>query len=240
MTAQTSTGQTAKGQSANSLNADFSRPAAMDTAAMNWQASPSPTVWRKRLDLVDGEFSRVTSVVRYDANSAFHEHGHPQGEEILVLEGVFSDEHGDYPAGTFLLNPQGFRHAPFSKDGCVIFVKLCQFIGEDRDHVVIDTRHADWQAAAPGVEILPLYRDERYPEDIALLRLAAGTPLPAAMIDAAAAPQGLEIFIVSGKLQEDGRHHGAGAWLREPRGVDRRFTAAADTTLYLKRNHLAA
>ena len=91
----------------DSLNADFSRPAVMDSAAMDWQASPSPTVWRKRLDLVDGEFSRVTSVVRYDPKSAFHAHGHPQGEEILVLEGVFSDEHGDYPAGTFLLNPSG-------------------------------------------------------------------------------------------------------------------------------------
>src|SRR3546814_6219955 len=82
----------------------------MDTAAMDWQASPSPTVWRKRLDLVDGEFSRVTSIVRYDPSSSFRAHGHPQGEEILVLDGVFSDEHGDYPAGTFLLNPAGFRH----------------------------------------------------------------------------------------------------------------------------------
>ena len=227
----------------DSLNADFSRPAAMDTAKMDWQASPSPTVWRKRLDLVDGEFSRVTSVVRYDARSAFHAHGHPQGEEILVLHGVFSDEHGDYPAGTFLLNPQGFRHAPFSKDGCIIFVKLCQFIGEGRDHVVIDTTHGDWQAAAPGVEVLPLYRDGHYPEDITLLRLADGTTLPQDFVSSDAAPKGLEIFVVSGELTEDGRRHGTGAWLREPRGFEgdsgRRFSAAADTTLYLKRNHLA-
>jgi hypothetical protein len=224
----------------DSLNADFTKPVRMDTAAMGWQASPSPTVWRKRLDLVDGEFSRVTSVVRYDADSAFHEHGHPQGEEILVLDGVFSDEHGDYPAGTFLLNPRGFRHAPFSKDGCIIFVKLCQFPGEGRDHVVVDTEHGDWRATAPGVEMLPLYRETGYPEDIAMLRLAAGTPLPAQMIDVRAAPMGLEIFVVSGELQEDGRRHGGGAWLREPHGIDRPITAAADTTLYLKRNHLGS
>ena len=88
----------------DSLNADFSQPAAMDTAKMDWQASPSATVWRKRLDLVDGEFSRVTSVVRYDADSSFHEHGHPQGEEIFVLHGTFSDEHGDYPAGMWKMS----------------------------------------------------------------------------------------------------------------------------------------
>lgn len=223
----------------DSLNADFTRRAAMETAAMPWQASPSPTVWRKRLDLVDGEFSRVTSVVRYDADSAFHEHGHPQGEEILVLEGVFSDEHGDYPAGTFLLNPAGFRHAPFSREGCIIFVKLCQFAGEGREHVVIDSTGADWQPLAPGVEMLPLYRDASYAEDISLLRLDAGSPLPAEQTNEQAAGRGLEVFVVSGALDHDGRRFGAGAWLREPGGLATPFRAARDTTIYLKRNHLA-
>ena len=227
-------------QTVNSLNADFSRPAAVDTAAMDWQASPSPTVWRKRLDLVDGEFSRVTSVVRYDADSAFHEHGHPQGEEILVLDGVFSDEHGDYPAGTFLLNPAGFTHAPFSRDGCVLFVKLCQFPGQGRAHIAIDTSAAEWQAAAPGVEILPLYADDAYPETIDLLRLAAGSPLLPDLLSPAAAPAGFEIFVVSGALESGGKALAAGAWLREPRGTDRRFAAARDSVVYLKRNHLGA
>lgn len=222
----------------DSLNADFSRPAVMDSAAMDWQASPSPTVWRKRLDLVDGEFSRVTSVVRYDPKSAFHAHGHPQGEEILVLAGVFSDEHGDYPAGSFLLNPSGFRHAPFSEEGCIIFVKLCQFPGEGRAHVVIDSNTAEWRAAAPGIEVLPLYSDPAWPEDIALYRLAAGTALPAQAVGATAAPDGLEIFIVSGRLNDGERRLGGGGWLREPRGIDRSLVAAEATTLYLKRNHL--
>lgn len=220
------------------LNADFGKPARADTAAMDWQASPSPTVWRKRLDLVDGEFSRVTSVVRYDANSSFRAHGHPQGEEILVLDGVFSDEHGDYPAGSFLLNPQGFHHAPFSRQGCIIFVKLCQFAGQGREHVVVDTASAGWQAKAPGVEFLPLYRDDAWPEDIAMFRLDPGTPLPADYIDAAAAPKGLELFVVSGALEADGRRLGPGAWLREPRGTASRFAATAAATLYVKRNHL--
>jgi len=223
----------------DSLNADFSRPAAMDTAKMDWQASPSPTVWRKRLDLVDGEFSRVTSVVRYDPDSAFHEHGHPQGEEIFVLDGVFSDEHGDYPAGTFLLNPAGFRHAPFSKDGCVIFVKLCQFAGEDRAHIVVDSNTASWRSVSPGVDELPLYSDDRYPEDIRLLRLGPGAILPDPFICPKVAPQGMEIFVVSGELTEGDETLGAGAWLREPRGTTRQFTAATTTTVYLKRNHLA-
>ena len=92
---------------------------------MAWAPSPSGTVWRKRVHLVGPpESGQVTSVVRYEPQSRFPAHDHPEGEEILVLEGVFSDEHGDWPAGTYLLNPEGFRHAPFSEPGCVLFVKL--------------------------------------------------------------------------------------------------------------------
>lgn len=222
----------------DSLNADFSQAVAMDTAKMEWQASPSPTVWRKRLDLVDGEFSRVTSVVRYDPESAFHPHDHPTGEEIFVLEGTFSDEHGDYPAGTFLLNPQGFRHAPFSKEGCIIFVKLCQFTGEGREHVVVDSTTAEWQAAGPGVERLSLYQDPGYPEDIMLLRLAPGADLPDHLAEPAAAGDGFELFVITGRLSDGGERQNAGAWLREPQGLKRTLTAQTDTTVYVKRNHL--
>ena len=57
---------------------------------MPWVPSPSATVWRRRLALEGpAEAGRVTSIVRYEPNSQFHEHGHPDGEEILVLEGAW-------------------------------------------------------------------------------------------------------------------------------------------------------
>ena len=58
--------------------------------------------------------------------------GHGGGEEFLVLEGVFQDEHGDYPAGSYVRNPPTTRHTPGSEPGCVIFVKLWQFDPGDR------------------------------------------------------------------------------------------------------------
>ncbi len=143
-----------------SLNADLSQRAVVRTADMDWQPSPSPTVWRKRLYL-DGpaEAGIVTSVVRYDAGSSFPSHSHPGGEEIFVLEGTFSDEHGDYPAGSYLLNPDGTSHAPFSKDGCTLFVKLRQYAGTGRMQVQMDTNVLDWQERAEGtIWQKPLYR----------------------------------------------------------------------------------
>lgn len=111
-----------------------SAPEIIHTDEMDWSASPSPGVWRKRLERVGPpEAGRVRSVVRYDAGSAFSEHPHPDEEEILVLEGVFSDHSGDYPAGSYLLNPEGFAHAPFSEPGCTLFVKLKQYPGLGRE-----------------------------------------------------------------------------------------------------------
>lgn len=219
---------------AESVNADLTKRAVVETARMVWQPSPSPTVWRKRLDLLGGEHSRVTSIVRYDPESSFPAHDHPEGEEILVLEGAFSDEHGDYPAGTYLLNPPGFRHAPFSRRGCVIFVKLRQYAGARRDHVVVDTRAAVWTPGpVPGVDVLPLYEHACYPETMALMHFSAGAGLARH-----ACPGGTEVFVLDGALQDDAGTYPTGAWLRLPDGAAFAPRSAGGCTLYVKRGHL--
>lgn len=220
----------------DTLNADLSQSAGADTQSMAWEASPSATVWRKRLDLFGDEQSRVTSVVRYDPKSNFPAHDHPLGEEILVLTGTFSDEHGDYPAGTFVLNPPGFRHAPRSRRGCTLFVKLRQYEGERRHHVVVDTTTAQWQPGpVPGVDVLPLYSHTAYPETIELLNISGGASLPAK-----AYPGGVEVFVIDGSFAYDGETFGKGAWLRLPAGSE--FGARTKTAcrLYMKQGHLAA
>jgi anti-sigma factor ChrR (cupin superfamily) len=218
-----------------SLNADFTQRIVMPTVEMDWQASPSPTVWRKRLDLTDGEYGRVTSVVRYAAESSFHTHGHPAGEEILVLEGVFSDEHGDYPAGSYLLNPKGFRHTPFSREGCVLFVKLCQYAGDDRAHLAVDTAAEPWtNGSERGLDVLPLYSDLGWPETMCLERLAPGT-----VLSSETCRGGKEIFVIEGRLDDDDGSYPAGTWLRLPPGAAHAPRSAAGCTCYVKRNHLA-
>jgi len=84
------------------VNGNLSVRAVADTTRMEWAPSPSGSVWRKRVHLVGPpESGQVTSVVRYEPRSRFPAHDHPQGEEILVLEGVFSDEHGNWPPARF-------------------------------------------------------------------------------------------------------------------------------------------
>ena len=220
------------------INDDLTKFAHMKTEKMDWQASPSPSVWRKRLEHFgnDAESGHVTSVVRYDPNSAFASHGHPDGEEILVLDGVFSDEYGDYPAGTYLLNPTGFRHAPRSAEGCVLFVKLCQYAGADRPQITIDTNAADWQPTPfEGIEMLPLYSSNVYPESVLLIRSRAGAPSPHH-----SHPGGEEIFVIEGAIEDEFGRYEKGDWVRYPAGSEHKLHSDTGALLYVKSGHLPA
>ncbi len=93
------------------LNADFSRRAVVHAAQMDWVPSPIAGVDRRMLDRVGDEVARATSIVRYAPGSQFSRHTHGGGEEFLVLDGVFRDEHGEYPAGymSAILRPPHIR-----------------------------------------------------------------------------------------------------------------------------------
>ena len=140
------------------LNADLNQRAVLDSNALDWTPSPLPGVERRLLDRRGGEVARATSIVRYAPGSSFERHTHGGGEEILVLEGTLSDEHGDYCAGTYLRNPVGSSHAPFSAGGCTILVKLQQMHPSDQQPLVIDTTQAVWlPGLVRGLEVLPLH-----------------------------------------------------------------------------------
>jgi anti-sigma factor ChrR (cupin superfamily) len=199
---------------------------------MDWQPSPSGTVWRKRLHRVgEAETGQVTSVVRYEPAASFPAHDHPEGEEFLVLEGVFSDEHGDWPAGTYVLHPEGFRHAPFSREGCTIFVKLRQYGGAGREHVIVDTTMGTWAPhdAVEGVEQQTLYQVPRFSDVTRLERWAAGAHAPELH-----RAGGVEIFVIEGALEDDRGRYEVGTWLRLPDGARHAPRSGEGCLLYVK------
>lgn len=212
------------------LNMDFTRRVTIPVAQQRWQPSPATGVCRRRFAFEEAERGHATSVVRFAPGSAFSRHGHPQGEEILVLDGVFSDESGDFPAGTYFRNPEGFTHAPHSAPGCTLFVKLQQFQPRDTARVCIDSNRAEWQRDGDGLETLPLHRFGD--EHTALIRCPAGVVLPLP------APGGAELFVVSGSLHGDGDELPAGSWLRDPQPVAEGLRATQDAVVLVKRGHL--
>jgi anti-sigma factor ChrR (cupin superfamily) len=214
-----------------SINGNLSARVTISTSMMEWSSSPSGTVWRKRVHLVgEPESGQVTSVVRYEPGASFPAHDHPEGEEILVLDGVFSDEHGDWPAGTYLLNPEGFRHAPFSLSGCLLFVKLRQFPGCDREHHTVDTNDLEWiPTSIAGVARKALYSQTGFADVMRLERWDAGTDL--GRIDYV---QGIEFFVLEGEFEDDEGTYPVGSWLRLPPGGFHCPRTSAGCTIYMK------
>ena len=213
------------------INMDFSQRVVIETAQEDWVDSPMPGVKRKPLAREDAERGHATSIVRYEPGASFRAHDHPQGEEILVLEGVFSDETGDYHAGTYFRNPEGFRHAPFSKEGCVILVKLHQFQEDDRAHVVIDTHTATFQPGQGNLQVLPLHQHGS--EQVALVHWPAGE-----RFQEHAHFAGEEIYIISGELKDELGSYPAGTWIRSPH-LSKHFPYTEEETLiWVKVGHL--
>lgn len=218
------------------INADLSQPVVMDTANMEWQASPSGTVWRKPLYREGGEFGPVTSIVKYEAGGKFRTHSHPQGEEILVLDGEFCDDHGRYPAGTYLLNPDGTEHAPFSDNGCTLLVRLRQYDGNDRKQVNINTNITPWhQGMVEGLTVLPLYSQMDYPENMALVRWQPDTYFPQHTH-----PGGEEIFVIEGTFEDDHGIYPQGSWIRSPHMSIHKPYSKEGCLIYVRVGGLAA
>ena len=216
------------------LNADFSRAAVVVPDEDAWVRSPESGVERFMLDRIGDEVARATSIVRYVPGSRFARHVHEKGEEFLVLDGVFSDESGDFPSGSYVRNPPGTGHSPYSEDGCRILVKLRQFDPADTVQVFVDTRQsaAGWQQARDGYsQQLPLH--DFGTEQVKMLRTPRGQPLP---IKSNAG--GVELLIVAGSLEYLGNVLPTESWLRFAADDDVKLRAASDTTLWMKSGHL--
>ncbi len=212
------------------LNADFSKRVVVHSKNEPWRASPMPGVDRRMLDRIGDEVARATSIVRYAPGSKFSAHTHTGGEEFIVLDGTFQDEHGDYPTGTYVRNPPTTSHTPGSDEGCTIFVKLWQFDPEDRTQFRKDMA-AELRRDTHGVFAAELHRDDR--EVVTYYEARLGSPI------SIEADGGIELLVLGGSLEERGDLLTEGAWLRLPEGDHLYATVGSEgARFWVKTGHL--
>lgn len=214
------------------LNTDLSQRCVLDSNLLAWQASPSPRVHRRLLERNGGEVARATSIVRYDAGATFDLHEHALGEEILVLDGTLSDEFGDYGPGTYLKNPAGSSHAPFSEGGCTLFVKLRHLSPDDSERVVIHTHQSPWFCGmVDGLTVMPL--SEFGTSHTAMVRWAPGT-----YFNPHRHYGGEEIYVVEGVFSDEHGSYGQGSWIRSPHLSQHKPFSAEGCLIWVKTGHL--
>lgn len=214
------------------LNDDLSVPAVVHAARLDWVASPTHGVDRRMLFRIGDEKARATSIVRYAVGSRFPHHGHPGGEEFFVLEGIFQDETGDFPAGSYVRNPPGTGHAPGARDGCTIFVKLWQFRKDDQERVVRRPGEGKQADPLPGVRASAVLFDNGH-EQVRLEEWELGAGL---RLDN---PDGLELLVLAGGFSDGQETFEAQSWLRLPAGAGLNVTVGQDgAKVWLKAGRL--
>jgi anti-sigma factor ChrR (cupin superfamily) len=214
------------------LTIDFTQRVVIDTNQMDWSNSPSAGVMRKPLAREEQERGHATSIVRYEKGASFSRHEHPLGEEILVLDGVFSDENGDYPKGSYLRNPAGSGHTPFSKEGCTLLVKLHQFSEQDQSTVRIDTASTPWHQGFGGLEVMPLHSFEH--ENVALVKWPANE-----VFQPHTHFGGEEVFVLSGTFQDEYGCYPSNTWIRSPHMSNHHPFVTEPTIIWVKTGHLS-
>ena len=217
-----------------SLNQDFTKLVVINTLIEEWHTSPSSGVERLYLERDNmGEFAKASSIVKFQPGSEFEEHIHDNGEEIFVLDGIFSDQYGDYPKGTYLRNPHNSNHVPFSKDGCKIFVKLRQFKKGDNISIIKNTLNSEWlQGLVPGLKVMPLH--EYQTEHAAMVKWDPNT-----RFNAHKHWGGEEIYVVDGVFYDQFGAYPKGTWIRSPHLSEHQpFTRDEGALIFVKTGHL--
>ena len=213
------------------LHSDYTQRVVLHQEDLPWVDSPEPGVQRRMLDRIGDEQAKATSIVRYEPNTRFTAHQHDLGEEILVLDGVLSDEYGDYSAGTYLMNPPGSSHAPYSESGCTLFVKLRHLGDEQRERELIDTNTAEWlQGLVPGLTVMPLMRQG---SGSTLVRWAPNT-----YFNPHRHYGGEEIYVVDGVFADEYGTYPKGSWIRSPHLSMHTPYSKEGCTIFVKTGHL--
>lgn len=219
---------------ATRINADFKQRVVIRPDDYHWVDSPMPGVERMMLDRIGDEVARATSIVRYAPNSEFSPHVHSGGEEFLVLDGVFADEHQEYGKGSYVRNPIGTSHTPRIGDaGATIFVKLHQFDQADTEQKTIDTLNSAWhQGLVDGLKVMPLH--EFASEHVALVKWEPNTQFKSHQHWG-----GEEILVLAGTFYDEHGSYPEGTWLRSPHmSKHTPFTKEDGALIYVKTGHL--
>ena len=193
------------------FNSDLSNRVVLNTSEEIWKSSPSDGVNRLYLDRADfSEYTSATSIVKFEKGSSFPSHTHPNGEEFYVLDGTFSDENGHYPKGTYVRNPHGTCHNPYSKEGCKIFVKLRQFQKDDSARIVKSVIEP-WEIYNDEVTYLKLHEFRNEIVYIAEFKPRSKIILPFKN------KGGEEILVLSGAIHDKENNFAAITWIRDPK-----------------------
>jgi len=198
------------------INADCAQLVILRPADREWEDAGQAGVSRAVLERINHRtLGRETALMRLAPGTRLAPEVLDRRLEIFVIEGTFSDGHGDYGARTFIMNPPGTTYAAASRDGCLLYTKRLDGFAGDSARIVIDLADAAWKPFGERVaEVVPFYQvGERG------VAARVGHVFPNAKIAEHDHPGGEEVLILDGVFKDQFGDGTPGTWLRYPIGL---------------------
>ena len=194
------------------INDDIRKKVVVHPRNKQWTAEHSGMCETLYLDLVDKVKPVATKLVRISPSSILPPEMIGGGKEVLVLEGTYNDQRGEYPTGSYMRFPPGTKQEAFTDKGCLLFVKTWQFEPTDRKRVNIDAFRAEMKRPRKrqGVVLQQLYSD--YREDVRIEHWERNHRLVIHQCN------GLEVLLLSGEFFEPSASYKPLSWVRLPPG----------------------
>ncbi len=214
------------------INSDISKRVAIQQSTLPWVASPWAGIQVRTLEHGAEEAARATAIVKLAPGARIARCASDLGEEIVVLDGVLTDEFGRYGKGSYVKNPPGSAHACESASGCMLFVKRYHLEMDDDQRIVVDSATMPWyQGLVDGLSVMPL--SEFGTRHTALVRWAPGTRFnPHRHFG------GEEIYVLDGVFEDEFGRYAAGTWLRSPHLSAHCPFSIEGCTIFVKVGHL--
>ena len=214
------------------VNADFQKRVVIRDEDIDWVPTDSIGVDYKLVEQIPYPKIRQTLFLRCRAGAQILHYREGTQFEFLVLAGEISDESGSYPRGVYVRNPNGSKSKPTSDDGCLLFVKTCQIESGDQEHRIINTNQSKRWLPGPvdNISVLPLHGWGN--ESIFLMRWEKNCEFKPRLD-----PQGEEILVLQGELQDDQGSYPRNSWIRNPITTWQNWRAKAGTIIYYKNGH---
>ena len=208
------------------LNADLNARVVKETEAMAWHDTAEAGEWLKPLE---EDVGRATGVVKYAPGSVLSSPAGSVGEEIIVLEGVLADKHGDYATGTYLRNPPDVQRTLRRLRA----VRETVWLRSERYRRGA-ARHCE-NVLAPGLvtglSVMPLHQHQH--EHAALVRWQ-----PETYFQPHGHFGGEEILVLSGVFEDEFGRYPANTWIRSPHMSRHQPFSRSGCTIYVKTGHL--
>lgn len=214
------------------INSDISKRVAIQQSTLPWIATPLAGIQIRTLEDGGEATARATAIVKCAPGSRIVDCTRELGEEIMVLDGVLTDEFGSYGKGSYVKSPPGSDHACESASGCLLFVKRHPLESGDDWRIVVDTATMPWyQGLVDGLSVMPL--SESGTQHTALVRWAPGT-----RFNPHRHYGGEEIYVLDGVFEDEHGRYPAGSWLRSPHLSAHCPFSIEGCTIFVKVGHL--